>query len=38
LLEHFSTSRAEAAVRPLLPCPVLTAPGAAVAKLKTMMA
>ena len=34
LLAHFSTSRAAAAVRAALPCPVLTAPGAAVERLK----
>jgi hypothetical protein len=38
LLAHFSTSRAAAAVRAALRCPVLTAPGAAVAKLKGMLA
>ena len=32
LLAHFSTSRAEAAVRARVPCPVLTAPGAAWSK------
>jgi Asp/Glu/hydantoin racemase len=37
LLAHFSTSRAAAAVSPVLPCPVLTAPGAAVAKLREMV-
>jgi Asp/Glu/hydantoin racemase len=37
LLAHFSTSRAAAAVRPMLRCPVLTAPGAAVEKLKRMI-
>ena len=37
VLAHFSTARAEAAVRPALPCPVLTAPGAAVAKLKSLV-
>ena len=34
MLAHFSTSRAAAAVRAALPCPVLTAPGAAVERLK----
>ncbi|HYM72262.1 MAG TPA: aspartate/glutamate racemase family protein [Stellaceae bacterium] len=34
LLAHFSTSRAAKAVQAALGCPVLTAPGAAVAKLK----
>src|SRR5579864_2143645 len=34
LLAHFSTARAAAAVQAALGCPVLTAPGAAVAKLK----
>jgi hypothetical protein len=38
LLAHFSTARAEAAVRAALPCPVLTAPGAAVARLKSLVA
>jgi hypothetical protein len=37
VLAHFSTARAEAAVQPVLPCPVLTAPGAAVAKLKSLV-
>jgi Asp/Glu/hydantoin racemase len=37
LLAHFSTSRAAAAVGPALPCPVLTAPGAAVTKLKGLL-
>jgi len=37
LLAHFSTSRAEAAVRAALPCPVLTAPGAAVTRLKALV-
>jgi Asp/Glu/hydantoin racemase len=38
LLAHFSTSRAEAAVRAAVSCPVLTAPGAAVEKLKRVLA
>lgn len=37
MLAHFSTARAEAAVRPALPCPVLTAPGAAVMRLKSLV-
>jgi hypothetical protein len=38
LLAHFSTSRAEDAVRAAISRPVLTAPGAAVEKLKTLLA
>ncbi len=38
LLAHFSTARAEAAVRATLACPVLTAPGAAVMRLKSLLA
>ncbi len=37
LLAHFSTARAEGAVRAALPCPVLTAPGAAVEALKSLV-
>jgi Asp/Glu/hydantoin racemase len=37
LLAHFSTSRAAEAVQKALKCPVLTAPGAAVAALKGMI-
>ena len=37
LLAHFSTARAEAAVRSALSCPVLTAPGAAVERLKSLV-
>ncbi len=37
LLAHFSTARAEAAVRAAVSCPVLTAPGAAVHKLKGLV-
>ncbi len=37
MLAHFSTARAEAAVRDTVPCPVLTAPGAAVQKLKSVL-
>jgi aspartate/glutamate racemase len=37
LLAHFSTARAEEAVRAVLPVPVLTAPGAAVARLKSLV-
>jgi len=38
MLAHFSTSRAAAAVRAAVRCPVLTAPGAAVTKLKGLLA
>ena len=38
LLAHFSTARAEEAVRAALPCPVLSAPGAAVTRLKSLVA
>lgn len=38
MLAHFSTSRAEAAVAGRVKVPVLTAPGAAVSKLKAMLA
>jgi len=38
LLAHFSTARAERAVSAALSCPVLTAPGAAVDKLKSLVA
>jgi hypothetical protein len=37
-LAPFSTARAEAAVRAALSCPVLTAPGSAVARLKGLLA
>jgi hypothetical protein len=37
LLAHFSTARAENAVAAALPCPILTAPGAAVTKLKSLL-
>jgi Asp/Glu/hydantoin racemase len=38
LLAHFSTARAEAAVRKAASCPVLTAPGAAVEALRSRVA
>jgi hypothetical protein len=38
LLAHFSTSRGEKAVRTAIPRPVLTAPGAAVERLKALLA
>jgi hypothetical protein len=38
VLAHFSTARAETAVRAALSCPVLSAPGAAVARLKELIA
>lgn len=38
LLAHFSTARAEAAVQAAISTPVLTAPGAAVEKLKSLVA
>jgi hypothetical protein len=38
VLAHFSTARAESAVTAALPCPVLTAPGAAVTRLKSLLA
>jgi hypothetical protein len=37
LLAHFSTARAQAAVSAVVDCPVLTAPGAAVEKLKAVL-
>ena len=37
MLAHFSTARAETAVAAALPCPVLSAPGAAVARLKSLL-
>ena len=37
MLAHFSTSRAAAAVKAAVRCPVLTAPGASVTKLKGMI-
>ena len=38
LLAHFSTSRAQAAVQAVSPCPVLTSPVSAVQKLQRLMA
>ena len=38
LLAHFSTSRAAAAVEAVVRCPILTAPGAAVTRLKGLVA
>ena len=38
LLAHFSTARAQDQVAAALPCPVLTAPGAAVIRLKSLVA
>jgi aspartate/glutamate racemase len=38
MLAHFSTSRALAAVQPMVPCPVLSAPDAAVDKLMALVA
>src|SRR3984885_1185060 len=37
LLAHFSTSRAAAAIGAAIKCPILTAPGAAVARLRRMI-
>jgi hypothetical protein len=37
VLAHFSTARAENTVKSMLSCPVLTAPGAAVTRLKSLL-